>query len=96
MKFTFIKETDTYIAEKCNCNGNFKKAILTFSNSCDTSLAYIYADSTPIGVCALSSVKGERMCAQCEIDDISHFDRIEIKVDGDAVLHSVEFSDEPV
>ncbi len=96
MKFTLIKETDTYIAENCNCNGDFKKAIVTFSNSCDTSLAYISADSVPIGVCALSSIKGKIMDAQCEIDAVSHFDKIEIKVDGDALLHSIEFSPEPI
>ncbi len=52
--------------------------------------AEIYCDGEPIGICMLSN-RGNADFATAEITPTSGVHDVEVRVDGDAIIHSVEF-----
>ena len=103
-----LEGTKTWVAKGVDCGENSTTCILTFSHSGNTSLGTISVGDKPVGVIALSSwiapdcsamgkVTDESLTpiteAQCEIDPISGVQDVTITVKGQAVLHSVAFTD---
>ena len=74
-----------------NFRGDEQKAIITFADSDETSLAYIEADGKTIGLCALTSWQQEDR-AECPIDASAGAKEITVRIDGRANVIDVEFS----
>ena len=75
--------------------GDEQKAVIRFSDSPETSLAYVEADGKTVGVCALTSC-GETDTAECPIDRQKGPKTVTVRTDGRAEIIDVVFSEKPL
>lgn len=88
------KENNTYVTPICKAS-KARSVAIKFSNSCNVSLAYISAEDLPIGVCALSGKFYDKTnTAVCRVISPEKDTFLSIRVDGSAVLHSIELFEE--
>ena len=76
-------------------SGRETKAVITFTDSEETSLAYVEADGKTVGVCALTNWHKEDR-AECPIDSVKGTKKISVRVDGRAKITRIEFSEKPL
>ncbi len=90
----YDKEQKMWLLPDCDFGTEAHTAIIRFTNSVNVTLATIFADGTPIGVCALST-KEKETTSCCEIETTSGKHRVEIRTEGDAKLIDVSFPEQP-
>lgn len=95
MEISFTKtDENTFVSDLCPLD-RIRSVLLRFSNSCNVSLAYLYAGDEPLGVCALSgNYYADTDTARCSITPAKVPVPLTVRVDGTAVLLSAELFEE--
>ncbi len=95
----YDKSARAWVLPPVDCGKGVCTAQIRFTHAVNVTVVTLYAEQTPIGVCALSSrVSAEAETeALCEIEPIEGMHQITVRTDGGgARLTEVTFTDQPI